>query len=284
VTTDPISTPGLTGGADQSTATTAPARDPRVEQVKKLALEFEAMLMTQMLREMRRSMLSPDDEIDGGLGRDTMTDTIDVELGRALSRVGGFGMSKIILEAFDRNAGVGLPTSFEQIRSSHEPVASNQADVAQAALAPPVRSATLEALVHGLAPVDAATGASGLMVPGGQVTSAYGWRRDPFSGALRFHQGIDVARAYGQDVAAAGAGQVVFAGDRGTYGTMVVLEHPSGQRTLYAHLLAAEVKTGDQVGAGQVIGRAGDSGRSTGPHLHFEVIEAGHTVDPASNH
>ena len=118
-------------------------------------------------------------------------------------------------------------------------------------------------------------------IPDGHVTSAYGWRRDPVSGAPRFHKGIDVAQVYGQDVPAAGAGRVVFAGDRGTYGTMNVLEHPSGQQTLYAHLSAARVKAGDQVGAGQVIGETGDSGRATGPHLHFEVIDAGHTIDPA---
>ena len=64
-------------------------------------------------------------------------------------------------------------------------------------------------------------------------------------------------QVYGQDVPTAGAGRVVFAGDRGTYGTMIVLEHPSGQQTLYAHLSAARVKAGDQVGAGQVIGETG---------------------------
>ena len=97
---------------DQTGATTVPARDPHKEQVRRLAQEFEAMLMTQMLREMRRSMLSDDDEADDGLGRDTMTDTIDVELGRALSRVGGFGLSSVMLKAIDRGAGlIGRPRS-----------------------------------------------------------------------------------------------------------------------------------------------------------------------------
>lgn len=284
MTSDPIATPGLTGGVDQTGATTVPVRDPQQEQVRKLAQEFEAMLMTQMLREMRRSMLSDDDEADDGLGRDTMTDTIDVELGRALSRVGGFGLSSVMLKALERGAGLIRPSPILPGQAATGQVAPLQADPALALLQPPAGPAPLAAQPPAFTPVDPTAGKGALKIPDGQVTSAYGWRRDPFSGAPRFHKGIDVARVYGQDVPAAGAGRVVFAGDRGTYGTMVVLEHPSGQQTLYAHLLAAAVKAGDEVGAGQAIGKTGDSGRATGPHLHFEVIEAGHTIDPAHNH
>jgi murein DD-endopeptidase MepM/ murein hydrolase activator NlpD len=116
------------------------------------------------------------------------------------------------------------------------------------------------------------------------VTSAYGWRRDPFTGASQFHKGIDVAQAYGQDVQAAAAGRVVLAGDRGAYGIMIVVEHGQGQQTRYAHLSAVGVKPGDRVDAGQVIGKTGDSGRATGPHLHFEVVTDGQAVDPAAEH
>jgi len=279
VTSDPIAAPGLAGSLDQAGATNLPARDPQREQVRKLAQEFEAMLMTQMLREMRRSMLSDDDnDASGGLGRDAMTDTIDVELGQALSRGGGFGLSSMLLKAIERGAGLNRPSPIGLGRATSEPVDPPQGALPQIdpAQAPPEPSA-------GPAPLAAQPPASApgaLKIPDGQVTSAYGWRRDPFSGAPRFHKGIDVARAYGRDVPAAGAGRVVFAGDRGSYGTMVVLEHQSGQQTVYAHLMAAGVKAGDEVGAGQVIGKTGDSGRATGPHLHFEVVEAGQTIDP----
>ena len=286
MTSDPILRPGLTGGVDQTGATPVQARDPQREQVKKLAQEFEAMLMTQMLREMRRSMLSDDEDAGAGLGRDTMTDTIDVELGQALSRVGGFGLSNMMLKALERGVGLGQPSpvgpgqaATAQINPG--PGAPLQLDPEQPFPASPAGRAPVPAQPSAFGPVDPAAGTSPLKIPDGQVTSAYGWRRDPFTGAPRFHKGIDVAAAYGQDVPAAGAGRVVFAGDRGTYGTMVVLEHPSGQQTLYAHLQAAGVKAGDEVAAGQMIGKTGDSGRSTGPHLHFEVVEAGHAVDPA---
>jgi murein DD-endopeptidase MepM/ murein hydrolase activator NlpD len=106
----------------------------------------------------------------------------------------------------------------------------------------------------------------------GAVTSAFGWRRHPLTGQMKFHQGVDLRAAYGQEVQAAGAGTVVFSGDQGGYGATVVVEHQDGTRTRYAHLSARLVEKGDQVGAGEPLGRAGRSGRVTGTHLHFEVI------------
>jgi len=296
VSTDPVAGAGIKVGVDPTGATPVQGGDPQKAQVKKLAQEFEAMLMTQMLREMRRSMLSEDTEEEGGggLGRDTMTDTIDVELGSALSRVGGFGLTSVLLKAIERGAGIGgtspavpglpstgpvAPLSFEP--ASVAPVSISGPGAVVAPAQAPARSPAQAPAPDASLPAAPGTGTDSLKLPEGHVTSAYGWRRDPFTGEPRFHKGIDVAQAYGHDVPAAGAGRVVFAGDRGTYGTMVVVEHPSGQQTLYAHLLAAGVKTGDEIGAGQVIGKSGDSGRSTGPHLHFEVVEAGRAVDPA---
>ena len=104
---------------------------------------------------------------------------------------------------------------------------------------------------------------------------------DGTTGAAKFHQGIDVAQAYGQDVRAAAGGRVAFAGDQGSYGTTIVIEHPGGRQTRYAHLSATDVRPGDVVDPGQVIGKSGSSGRSTGPHLHFEVLDGGRPVDPA---
>jgi murein DD-endopeptidase MepM/ murein hydrolase activator NlpD len=106
----------------------------------------------------------------------------------------------------------------------------------------------------------------------GSVSSDFGWRRDPFTGRAKFHQGVDLKAAYGQDVQAAGKGTVVFSGEQGGYGTSVVIEHQDGTRTRYAHLSATLVEKGDRVGAGEPVGRAGRSGRATGTHLHFEVI------------
>ena len=113
------------------------------------------------------------------------------------------------------------------------------------------------------------------------VTSGFGWRRDPMTGKPTFHKGIDIRAAYGEDVGAAASGRVVAAGTQNGYGTTVVVEHPDGTRTRYGHLSLALVQPGDEVARGQVIGRAGSTGRATGPHVHFELIDRnGVPVDP----
>jgi murein DD-endopeptidase MepM/ murein hydrolase activator NlpD len=108
---------------------------------------------------------------------------------------------------------------------------------------------------------------------GRQVTSGFGWRRDPFTGETRFHRGVDLRATYGEDIAATAAGRVAFAGPQGSYGNTVVVEHANGTRTRYAHLSVALVQEGDTVEPGQVVGRAGSSGRATAPHLHLEVTD-----------
>jgi murein DD-endopeptidase MepM/ murein hydrolase activator NlpD len=106
----------------------------------------------------------------------------------------------------------------------------------------------------------------------GAVTSAFGWRRHPITKEIKFHQGVDLRAAYGQEVQAAAGGKVVFSGDQGAYGATVVVEHADGTKTRYAHLSARLVQKGDAVEAGEPLGRAGKSGRATGTHLHFEVM------------
>jgi murein DD-endopeptidase MepM/ murein hydrolase activator NlpD len=114
----------------------------------------------------------------------------------------------------------------------------------------------------------------------GRVTSEFGWRSDPITGAARFHRGIDIAAAYGREVPAAADGTVAFAGTQGGYGNLVVVRHANGAETRYAHLSQLDVREGDEVRAGDVVGRVGQTGRATGPHLHFELREAGQPVDP----
>ena len=105
----------------------------------------------------------------------------------------------------------------------------------------------------------------------------------PVHGAAKYHQGIDLQAAYGQEVPAAARGTRGRGREtRGAYGQTVVLEHADGLRTRYAHLSAMDVSVGDRVLQGQEIGRVGQSGRATGPHLHFEVIRDGQRIDPTT--
>lgn len=124
---------------------------------------------------------------------------------------------------------------------------------------------------------------SGRPVTRGYVSSGYGRRLDPFSGQQAVHQGIDFATGkVGEDVVSVAAGVVTFAGYKQGFGNMVQLNHGNGYETLYAHGQKVMVKEGDVVKKGQVIALSGNSGRSTGPHVHFEVHKNGRVVDPAS--
>jgi murein DD-endopeptidase MepM/ murein hydrolase activator NlpD len=115
---------------------------------------------------------------------------------------------------------------------------------------------------------------------GGWVSSLFGYRRDPFSGRRAFHSGIDIAGRRGMEVRAAASGVVAVAGRRSNYGLAVELQHGNGYSTLYAHNAEVLVEVGDRVIKGQPVARMGSSGRSTGPHLHFEVRKGNERVDP----
>ena len=115
----------------------------------------------------------------------------------------------------------------------------------------------------------------------GRITSHVGWRKNPFGRGYEFHPGIDIEAPHGSKVHATADGVVEFAGWYGDYGKTVIIRHPSGYLTLYAHLSQIDVKEGQRVKAGDVVGRVGSTGRSTGPHLHYEVIRDNKPVDPS---
>ncbi|NPV26807.1 MAG: M23 family metallopeptidase [Firmicutes bacterium] len=114
----------------------------------------------------------------------------------------------------------------------------------------------------------------------GRVTSEFGYRRSPFGIRKEFHSGLDIAAAYGTKVSAAGAGIVTFAGWRPDYGRMITIDHGNGYVTHYAHNSRLLVKEGEHVQKGQAIAEVGNSGRSTGPHLHFMLELNGSLTDP----
>jgi murein DD-endopeptidase MepM/ murein hydrolase activator NlpD len=258
----------------------SPSADDRQKLVR-IAQEFESMLLVQMLRDMRRAGRW-DDEEEGdqqGFGAESMFETLDVELASHLARVQGLGLSTQLLAAFDRMQSTGSaahphapsPASLTAPASLPLPV-STVGYVAPATLSiPPSVPADAEELTAAVPAVD------------GRVTSNFGWRRDPFTGHAKFHRGVDLAAAYGQEVQAARPGRVVFSGEQGGYGNTVVVEHPDGTKSRYAHLSAILVAPGSTVGAGEALGRAGHSGRATGTHVHFEITTAdGRPVSPQS--
>jgi murein DD-endopeptidase MepM/ murein hydrolase activator NlpD len=112
-------------------------------------------------------------------------------------------------------------------------------------------------------------------------TSGFGVRADPWTGAPTAHNGIDLAADYGATVVANAPGRVVSCENTPGYGLMLELDHGGGLTTRYGHLSACRVQVGDRVGRDQPIAAVGNSGRSTGPHLHYEVLVKGRAIDPA---
>jgi len=114
-----------------------------------------------------------------------------------------------------------------------------------------------------------------------EVVSGFGPRADPFNGQMAMHAGLDLRAAPGTPVQAAGPGVVTIADTNGEYGRLVEISHGFGVRTRYGHLSRIDVTTGDRVEIGQIVGAVGSTGRSTGPHLHYEILFQQANLDPA---
>lgn len=121
---------------------------------------------------------------------------------------------------------------------------------------------------------------SGRPIKGGWMSSRFGKRHDPVTGKRSFHRGVDFAGRRGSDVFAVAAGVVTFSGKKSGYGNLVEIDHGDGFSTRYGHNKSNKVQIGDVVTRGQVIALLGSTGRSTGPHVHFEVLKEGRTINP----
>ncbi|MES9855855.1 MAG: M23 family metallopeptidase [Sedimenticola sp.] len=121
---------------------------------------------------------------------------------------------------------------------------------------------------------------SGRPVEKGWISSGYGYRKDPFNGKKAFHKGVDVAGKSDSNIIAVAAGVVTWAGEKSNYGSLVEVRHADGYVTRYGHNSKVLVKIGELVTKGQVIATMGSSGRSTGPHVHFEIARNGQRINP----
>jgi murein DD-endopeptidase MepM/ murein hydrolase activator NlpD len=114
----------------------------------------------------------------------------------------------------------------------------------------------------------------------GRIASGFGMRQIPYSSGFQFHTGVDIIGSYGSAIWATAEGTVIYTGYRGSYGNTVVIDHGYSYETLYAHLSGFAVNVGDVVERGQTVGYMGASGRTTGTHLHYEVLHSGSPVNP----
>jgi murein DD-endopeptidase MepM/ murein hydrolase activator NlpD len=180
-----------------------------------------------------------------------------------------------------RAAPAGAPAPAEPAASEDERVSQLRREAERLGLVASERELSLRELVAELEDKHDKLASSPAVWPTeGWLTSRFGTRISPFTGKRQFHAGIDIAGAKGTDVIATARGTVKFAGRKGPLGATVIIDHGHGIRTHYGHNAEVFVKRGQKVERGQVIATLGNSGRSTGPHLHYTVEVAGKAVNP----
>lgn len=237
--------------------------------IREAARQFESVFLHQVFKTMRATV--PEGGLlDTGFGGQVFTDMLDQEYAELASKNGQLGLAGIIAEQLGAPrsdtmrpaATLGMWARAAQLRATQLYAAQSTARIDGAGAADPLKGPWVT-------PVD------------GRVSSAFGPRKLADEAHARQHHGLDIAAPTGTPIRAARGGTVSFAGRRGGYGNTVVVDHGGGVSTLYAHAATIDVKQGDRVRAGAPIATVGSTGRSTGPHLHFEIRRDGEAVDPA---
>jgi len=199
-------------------------------------------------------------------------------LGDAKTKKTEFAELSPIEDLFAPNAGIGGPlvkatpmteTGLQEAITKLVEAVSNRDEYMSSVEADVLQHSVLKDMLPNSKPIDAA-----------YKSSSYGWRIDPFNGSRAFHEGLDFTANTGTPIRAAADGIVEASGQTPAYGNIVKLNHGSGLETRYAHASKLLVKPGERVVKGQVIALVGSTGRSTGPHLHYEIRLNGHPLDP----
>jgi murein DD-endopeptidase MepM/ murein hydrolase activator NlpD len=212
--------------------------------IRKACKDFESIFTYELLKSMRRT-IEKCDLFHGGQAEEIYESMLDQELAKNIAGNGSSSISELLYQQLKE------PNSIE---SEGEGFSAQYAAVNSKLPGWPVKA------------------------PG--VSSGFGWRKDPFTGRKQFHKGIDIPAEEGTKVKAAMSGRVLFSDNQKGYGKVVVIDHGHGFTTLYAHNRENNVRKGDWIEQGETIAEVGSTGRSTGPHLHFEVRRDGKHLDP----
>jgi murein DD-endopeptidase MepM/ murein hydrolase activator NlpD len=251
--------------SDKLSVSNAASAGNKKSELKKIAQEFEAVFIGQLLKVMRET-IEESGLTDGGFGKSIYTELFDQETSLNMARHGTLGIADILYKSLERQTDDKGAKDASAIPSDSNPLPAGSQ--------PP---STTGGETRATSPDDI----SDLQLPvHAMISSSFGLRKDPFSGQTKFHQGIDLAAPEGMTVVAALPGKVISAGYESGYGNAVLVEHAEGIRTRYGHLASINVKPGDLVTSENSLGTVGNTGHSTGPHLHFEVIRMGKPVDP----
>jgi peptidoglycan hydrolase FlgJ len=266
--------------------------EQRNKSLEKACKDFESVFTYEMLKSMRKT-IDKCELFHGGQGEEIYESLLDQELSKSVSGYGSNSLSELLYQQLSRlDSSSGSDDEGEVIRDfsyatgstpgtgkSPSPAISNE-ELYKKPESGSVVSSTEDTLkTTGSEAVKEAE--SGPAWPlKSVISSRYGYRKDPFTAEKRFHSGIDIAAPKGAEVKAAMSGRVVMNCKMEDYGNVVAVDHGQGVVTLYAHNEKNLVKVGDKVEKGSLIAKVGSTGRSTGPHLHFEVRKNGAKVDP----
>jgi murein DD-endopeptidase MepM/ murein hydrolase activator NlpD len=246
-------------------------------------------LMMQLTSALSGSNDDGEDSLFGGDGGTGLAKKMFSEqMATAMAEAGGIGLADVIMKSFGVNEAKSADNKLNPLQKTISTVNEirNSAVRENSNIVPAKEVAeTTNPIVSPTKIVAENTSASSTSLSfqlpaNGRISSNFGSRFHPIDKKIKFHGGIDVAVPTGTRVNSAADGVVEFAGRRGGYGNLVIVRHADGRETRYAHLDKILVAVGDPVSGGQEIAKSGSTGKSTGPHLHFEVRENGQVVNP----
>lgn len=288
------------------------------EELRAVAKQFEAIMLTQLTSALSSSGGDEDSLFGSDGGSGLAKQMFAEQLAKTMAEAGGIGLAEMIMqkhglsdlkENSSKNGLAGAISAMKDIKSangsggfslnanSFEVISTYADQIKNDLSAEPLANAMLNGKIRDstrprLAPENSfsvdkmlsSESSSKAVEYGmplkGRVSSDFGTRFHPIDKTSKFHAGVDIAVPRGTPISSAADGVVTFAGRKGGYGNVVMVEHADGRTTFYAHCDKLLVEKGQKVSVGENIANAGSTGKSTGPHLHFEVRENGKPVDP----
>jgi murein DD-endopeptidase MepM/ murein hydrolase activator NlpD len=262
----PTTRPSEAGLKEISPSTNQVSSSGPSQQLEHVSREFETLLLSFVFKAMRKT-IPKEDPLGKAQDRDWYTDLFDFELAKNFTRGKSVGLSAYLQQSFqrmqNRPALLASPTA-RGLSAEYRPKAAPPVDTRRLTVAFP-----FEPLSQAM-----------ILPVVGRLSSHYGDRPDPFTGEAKQHRGIDIISPVGTEIRAAWPGIVTFSGWKDGYGQTVILSHTDGYTTQYAHNSENLVQLHERVSHGQPVALVGQTGRATGPHVHFEVHKNGSPIDP----
>ncbi len=290
------------------------------EELRAAAKQFEAIMLTQLTSALSAGEGDEDALFGSDGGSGLAKQMFAEQLAKTMAESGGVGLADMIMQKFgindpkenslkkngfsdvlaavkdikgnnDFSSFTGNVNDFEVISTYADQIANDKSaeSLEKAMLNGQIRDSTRPRIVPEsvllnkmvLNPVNSSSNEVEYQLPlTGRISSKFGSRFHPIDKRTKFHGGVDIAVPRGTPINSAADGVVTFSGKRGGYGNVVIIEHADGRETFYAHCDKLLVEKGQIVSGGELIAEAGSTGKSTGPHLHFELRENGKPIDP----